>query len=93
MTRRTPKSEYVDPFPAQHANIRACVMAPDCQTFYTWLFSGQVMRWTPGGEVESVGMVWNMVSLNALLARYGIAPLEPYTKQKRPAVLEREDSP
>lgn len=89
-TKRTPKTDYVDTFAAQHANIRACVMAPDCCTFYTWLYSGSVVRWTVNGDAEEIARVWNIDSLNQVLARHGIAPLLPYSKQKRPATLESE---
>jgi hypothetical protein len=71
-------------FEAAQAQIRGCVGAPDGTTFYTWLRSGEVTRWTRASEPVTVGRAYSADIFSALLERYGVTGLSGAGAGKRP---------
>lgn len=62
-------------FEAAQKSIRACVLAPDCRTYWTWYHSGNVTV-TADGEAEQAGRVYHVTGFNALLESKGVTGLQ-----------------
>lgn len=74
------RTEAAPPTPEQLAmeaaqkSIRACVLAEDRLTYFTWYHGGNVVVVT-NGEAEQAGRAYNVAGFNALLERHGVVGL------------------
>lgn len=77
-------------FEAAQATIRACVMAEDRTTFFTWLRNGTVIRQTSDNCGSLSQRAYTLADFNAILEQHGITGLAPKGAPKHPEKLERQ---